>query len=160
MPEPRGRLIIVCGLPGAGKTTVATALAEQHDGVRYSPDDWMDAIGINLWDEAKRAGIEQLQWQQAQSLLALGGTAIIEWGTWARAERDTLREGARALGAAVEFVHMDAPIDVLLDRVTRRGRESPPIDRAMLEDASRAFERPTAEELALYDSPVKARPRD
>ncbi|MBL8591658.1 MAG: ATP-binding protein, partial [Devosia sp.] len=145
---------------GAGKTTVATALAEQHDGVRYSPDDWMDAIGINLWDEAKRAGIEQLQWQQAQSLLALGGTAIIEWGTWARAERDTLREGARALGAAVELVHMDAPIDVLLDRVTRRGRESPPIDRAMLEDASRAFERPTAEELALYDSPVKARPRD
>ena len=160
MPEPRGRLIIVCGLPGAGKTTVATALAEQHDGVRYSPDDWMDAIGINLWDEAKRAGIEQLQWQQAQSLLALGGTAIIEWGTWARAERDTLREGARALGAAVELVHMDAPIDVLLDRITRRGRESPPIDRAMLEDASRAFERPTAEELALYDSPVKARPRD
>lgn len=119
----------------------------------------MDAIGINLWDEAARAGIEALQWQQAQSLLALGGTAIIEWGTWARSERDALREGARALGAAVELVHMEAPIDVLLDRVTRRGRESPPIGRAMLEDASRAFERPTAAELALYDPPAKASPK-
>jgi predicted kinase len=158
MAASRGRLIIVCGLPGAGKTTVATALAQRHHGVRYSPDDWMDALGINLWDEAKRAGIERLQWQQAQHLLALGGTAIIEWGTWARSERDALRDGARALGAAVELVHMDAPIDVLLDRVTRRGRESPPIDRAMLEDASRAFERPTAEELALYDPPAKAPP--
>ena len=158
MAASRGRLIIVCGLPGAGKTTVATALAQRHHGVRYSPDDWMDALGINLWDEAKRAGIEQLQWQQARSLLALGGTAIIEWGTWARSERDALRDGARALGAAVELVHMDAPIDVLLDRVTRRGRESPPIDRAMLEDASRAFERPSAEELALYDPPAEAPP--
>ncbi|OEO28573.1 hypothetical protein VW23_003795 [Devosia insulae DS-56] len=160
MAGPGGRLIIVCGLPGAGKTTVATALAERHDGVRYSPDDWMDALGINLWDEAKRAGIEQLQWRQAQSLLALGGTAIIEWGTWARSERDALRDGARALGAAVELVHMDAPIDELLERVSKRGRESPPIDRAMLEEASRAFERPTAEELALYDPPAKAPPRD
>lgn len=158
MTEPRGRLIIVCGLPGAGKTTVATELTQRHNGVRYSPDDWMDALGINLWDEAKRAGIEALQWQQAQSLLALGGTAVIEWGTWARAERDTLREGARALGAFVELVHMDAPIDVLLDRVTKRGRESPPIDRAMLEDALRSFERPTSEELALYDPPAKAPP--
>lgn len=159
MAESRGRLIIVCGLPGSGKTTIATELTARHKGVRYSPDDWMDAIGINLWDEAARAGIEALQWQQAQSLLALGGTAIIEWGTWARSERDALREGARALGAAVELVHMEAPIDVLLDRVTRRGRESPPIGRAMLEDASRAFERPTAAELALYDPPAKASPK-
>ncbi len=158
MAASHGRLIIVCGLPGAGKTTAATELAQHHNGVRYSPDDWMDALDINLWDEAKRAGIERLQWQQAQSVLMLGGTAIIEWGTWARSERDALRDGARALGAAVELVHMDAPLDVLLDRVTRRGRESPPIDRAMLEDASRAFERPNAEELALYDPPAKAPP--
>ena len=61
MAEPRGRLIIVCGLPGAGKTTIATELTARHKGVRYSPDDWMDAIGINLWDETARAGIERLQ---------------------------------------------------------------------------------------------------
>ena len=160
MAGSHGRLIIICGLPGSGKTTIATELAQRHGGVIYSPDDWMDTLGINLWDSAKRDTIEALQWQQAQHILALGGTAVIEWGTWARSERDALREGARALGAAVELIHMDAPIDVLLDRVTQRGRESPPIDRAMLEDAAAAFEVPTPDELALYDPPLKAPPRD
>ena len=155
-----GRLIIVCGLPGSGKTTVATELAHRHHGVRYSPDDWMDALGIDLWDGDKRLGIETLQWRAAQDVIRLGGAAIIEWGTWRRSERDQLRLGARALGAAVELIHMDAPIDVLLDRVTQRGRESPPIDRAMLEDAAAAFEVPTADELALYHPPLKAPPRD
>lgn len=160
MAVSRGRLIIVCGLPGSGKTTIATELAVRYRAVRYSPDDWMDALGINLWDSAKRAGIETLQWQAAQDVIALGGTAVIEWGTWSRVERDVLREGARKLGAAVELIHMDVPIDVLLDRVTQRGRESPPIDRAMLEDAATAFEVPTPDELALYDPPLKAPPRD
>ncbi len=155
-----GRLIIVCGLPGSGKTTIATELADRHHGVRYSPDDWMDALGIDLWDGDKRLGIETLQWQAAQDFIRLGGTAIIEWGTWSRSERDQLRLGARELGAAVELIHLDAPIDVLLDRVTQRGRESPPIDRAMLEDAAAAFEVPTSDELALYDPPLKASPRD
>jgi predicted kinase len=155
-----GRLIIVCGLPGSGKTTVATELADRHHGIRYSPDDWMNALGIDLWDGEKRLGIEALQWQAARDVIRLGGTAIVEWGTWRRSEREQLRLGARSLGAAVELIHLDAPIDTLLDRVTKRGRESPPIDRAMLEDAAAAFEVPTADELALYDPPLKAPPRE
>jgi predicted kinase len=147
MQHAAGRLIIVCGLPGSGKTTVATALAAHHDAVRYSPD---------VWDDIRRAGIETLQWQQARHILALGGTAIIEWGTWGRAERDTLREGARALGATVELHFLDAPVPVLFDRIAARNSENPPITLEMLECWSAAFERPTSEELALYDPQAKA----
>ena len=35
------RLIIVCGLPGSGKTTLAKALENRLRAVRFSPDDWM-----------------------------------------------------------------------------------------------------------------------
>lgn len=153
MAERPGRLIIIAGLPGVGKTTLAKALAGRHAGVVYSPDDWMDALGIDLWDSPKRDEIETLQWRQAQDVLRLGGTAIIEWGTWGRSERDALREGARALGATVELHFLDALPEVLYERTIARGRENPPLTLEQLRQYSAAIERPTAEEFALFDPP-------
>lgn len=153
-----GRLIIVCGLPGTGKTTIATELAARHSGTRLSPDDWMESLAIDLWDSTRRDAIERLQWQLAQDLLALGATVVIEWGTWGRAERDTLRLRARELGAAAELVYIHAPVDVMLERVRRRGRENPPISRQKLEQYVAAFEVPTPDELALYDPPAQVHP--
>lgn len=40
------RLILVCGLPGAGKTTLARRLADEVPAVRLSGDEWMVALGI------------------------------------------------------------------------------------------------------------------
>jgi predicted kinase len=147
-------LIVVCGLPGSGKTTLARALESKLSAIRFSPDDWMDALSINLHREDLREKIEALQWKFAQELLALGVTVIIEWGTWARCERDTLRLGARALGAAVELHYLTAPVDVLFERVQRRGMEDPPIERDALSRWVEIFQAPTVEEMALFDEPL------
>jgi len=148
------RLIIVCGLPGSGKTTRAKTLESRLRGIRFSPDEWMNALSLDIYDEESRGKIESLQWKLAQQLLALGLIVIIEWGTWGRAERDTLRLGARALGAAVELHYLSAPADVLYERIQRRGLEKPPITRDALCQWFEMFQAPTPEEMALFDKPL------
>ena len=145
------RLIIVCGLPASGKTTLARRLESRLHAVRFSPDEWMDALSLNLYDEERRGKIEALQWKFGQELLALGLTVVIEWGTWGRSERDTLRLGARVLGAAVELHYLSAPADVLFERIQRRGMEKPPIEVDQLLRWAEMFQAPTAEEIALFD---------
>jgi predicted kinase len=145
------RLIIVCGLPGSGKTIHAKLLEANLGAIRFSPDEWMDAVWLDLYDKGMRERIEALQWKFTQQLLAKGVTVIIEWGTWGRSERDTLRLGARAFGAAVELHYLSAPVDVLFDRIQRRGVEDPPIDRDQFLQWAEIFQTPTAEEFALFD---------
>jgi len=115
------------------------------------PDEWMDTLGINLWDGGVRAGIEAIQWGIAQELLALGATVVIEWGTWARAERDVLRLRARELGARVELWYQDVDIEELSRRVSHRQMEVPTIERQDLEAWFEQFEIPTPDEVALFD---------
>jgi len=150
------RLIIVCGLPGSGKTTLARALESRLRAVRFSPDEWMNALSLDVYDEERRGKIEALQWKLGRELLARGLTVIIEWGTWGRSERDALRLGARALGAAVELHYLSAPADVLFDRIQRRGTENPPIERDAVVRWFEMFQAPTPEEMALFDEPLVA----
>jgi len=146
------RLIIVCGLPGSGKTTRARRLETHLGAVRLAPDEWMAALALDLWDEAARARVEALQWELARTLLSRGLTVVIEWGTWARSERDALRLGARALGAAVELHYLAAPPQVLLERVRRRDREDPPVELTDILRWNEVFQAPTDDEVMLFDS--------
>jgi predicted kinase len=143
----------VCGLPCSGKTTHAKLIEQKLRAVRFCPDEWMEVLEINLWESAVRDRIERLQWRLAQNLLSLGHNVIIEWGTWGRSERDALRLGARSLGAAVELHFLDAPIDVLFGRIRARNQESPAVTREDLLSWDKIFQRPTPEEMVLFDPP-------
>ena len=146
-----GKLIIICGLPGSGKTTLAKCLEKSLPAFRLSPDDWMDALDINLHDGEVREKIESLQWKLGQELLKLGLAIIIEWGTWGKSERDTLREGARKLGAAVELHYLSAPPEVLFERIQRRGMEDPPVKYEDILRWAKIIQVPTEEEMKLFD---------
>lgn len=146
-----GRLIIICGLPGSGKSTLARRLCAGGAAIRMSADEWMDDLGVNLWDRDLRARTESLQWRLTQDLLALGVTVVIEWGTWAREERDALRLQARELGAAVELRYLDVGLEEIWARVHARQMEDPPISKESLAEWLAQFEVPSAEELALFD---------
>ena len=148
------RLVIVCGLPGSGKTTLARALEAELPVIRLSADDWISGLSINLHDEVAGARIEAMQWQLTKRLLALGGMVIIEWGSWGRWERDLHRTEARALGAAVELHVLSAPLDELFARMEKRGMETPADHVGGGAAWGQIFEAPTAEEMAMFDAPL------
>ena len=151
------RLILTCGLPGAGKTALATQLAASRSAVRLTKDEWLTALGSSPWDTPTREKVEHELWRLAQEILRLGQSVVLDFGLWARSERDEMRSAARDLGVAVELHFVDVPTDELWRRIETRNTEPPwdshPISRSDLEGWLTVFEAPAAAELALFDSP-------
>ena len=152
----QARLILICGLPGSGKTTLAKQLAAEVRAVRLSPDEWKHALGIDYYDEDGRVRLEDRLWLLARELLALGQSVVMEHGFWAREERDELRLAGRTLGATVELHYLEASVDELWRRLARRNEDpqpgTAPINRDDLEKWAGQFEAPDAAELALFDN--------
>ena len=109
----KARLILICGLPGSGKTTLAKQLASEVRAVRLSPDEWMHDLGIGYYEEETRVRLEKRLWQLGQELLTLSQSVILENGFSAREERDELRLGGRTIGVAVELRYLEAPVEEL-----------------------------------------------
>jgi predicted kinase/ribosomal protein S18 acetylase RimI-like enzyme len=148
------RLIILCGLPGSGKTTVGRRIAAADGAVRMCVDEWMNSMGVTLWDAALRARLERAQWEETQGLLLAGRDVVLEWGTWAREERDVLLRWCRDHGVLVSLVHLDLPLDEVLRRLavrnTRPGETEIPLDD-VAEWAAGPWQPPTADEIDQYD---------
>lgn len=155
--EMTGRLILLCGVAGAGKTTLAKEL-EAIGAVRMCPDEWLIALGFDIYDRDGRIAVERLQWKLSQRLVLKGVTVVDECGARQRRERDQRRTWARDHGVAVELRFLDAPVAVLTARVEARNRAlpegAPRIDPRLVAYWADRIERPDAEELSLYDSPT------
>lgn len=147
---------MITGLPGSGKTTLAMELAKSMPACRMCPDDWMMASGIDLWESSARARIEAFQLSLTLDLLGSGSNVVIEWGTWAREERDALRNAARSIGAPVELGYLDVDADELWRRIVDRDLEgrwgSRSVRRHEIDEWIRTFQPPTDDELATYDA--------
>jgi predicted kinase len=145
-------LYLVCGLPGAGKTTFAKQLELETGALRLCPDEWMAKLNVDLFDEAFRYQLEQQMMVVAKNVLQQGGSAIIEFGSWAASERTALRMLALEAGAQAWLYWLDAPVAELARRVAARGgADVVYLSEAKLQEISSQIQRPTKEEAALFD---------
>ena len=132
---------------------MAKKLEIEWPGIRFCPDEWMESFGVTLWDGKFREQLEEQFWHLSQQLLALGNTVILEYGFWAKAERDEKLAAARKLGVNVELHYLDVPMEELKERLAKRGMEGDDVILAgKLEDWWQQFERPTDDELKAYDN--------
>jgi len=147
-------LMLFCGLPGSGKTTLARRLAAQSGAVRFSTDEWMADLGIDPFD-AIRDRLQMRLDRLWRELLAHGQSIILEDGTWKREERDEIRRIAASMDAVTEMHYFDIRISELWRRLELRNSDPPygaaPITIDVLEQSVRRFERPDEAELSLFD---------
>ena len=153
MPErDQPTLFVMVGLPGSGKTTLAKQLERRHDALRLTKDDWM--MPLFGWGEFedKREVVEALLWGTGARALRLGVNVVLDYGLWARVERDEYRARAEALGARVDLRFLDVPEEELFRRLEARNRQRDPNDvpitAGQLREYLPRFQRPTEEELA------------
>ena len=154
-------LHLICGLPGAGKTTLARKLETELPALRLTPDEWIAQILADVSDRTEldrlRDPIEAVQWQVAVKTLALGIDVILDFGFWGREERREFRRRAEALGAKVKWHFLVVDREELWARISKRNAALPSGTFYNSEEECdiywSLFEPPTDEELEL-DAPI------
>ncbi|MGO4595577.1 AAA family ATPase [Leifsonia sp. 2TAF2] len=153
-PRERPIVILLCGLPGSGKTTFARQRERETGAIRFSTDEWMADLGLDFFDALRdnvQARLDRL-WVQ---LVGRGLSVILEDGTWQREERDEIRRIATQLGARTELHYFDVPFNELWRRLEARNVRPPygavPITREILEDSRLRLQRPDRAESSLFD---------
>jgi len=143
------------GLPCSGKTTKAKELEKELIALRLTPDEWhVNLFGHDTLDpdhDKRHFLIEDLLWQIAARALSLGINIILDFGFWAKEERDDYRSRARKLGARSEIVFMDVDEEELMKRVRMRNESLTNtvayIPEEMMISWIRFFQRPDVDEL-------------
>lgn len=122
-------LFLICGLPGAGKTTLARQIEQEREALRLCPDEWIAQILADPSDRREldrlRDPVEKIQWQVALRALALGLDVVLEYGFWSREERARFRREAEATGARVELRYLAVSREELKARLARRNADLP-----------------------------------
>lgn len=144
-------LILMVGLPAAGKTTRAKELATAYRALRLTPDPWMIPLFGDSMADGKRFVLEGRLISVARQALRLGTSVVLDYGLWTRDERSALRWLARTDGAACRVVYLPVDKDVQLARIARRAATEPhqtfPMTEADIDRWRKQFEVPDAAEV-------------
>ena len=159
--ERKPSLTLMVGLPGAGKTTRAKELERETGAIRFTPDEWhLFLFGDDFHDPREHAlhdqrhdRVEELQWRLGKRLLAQGVSVILDFGFWAKEQREEKYREAQALGVEFSLCYVHAPLEELCRRLEARVQAGQKdvfqtITREDMEQWAALFQEPDEEEMA------------
>lgn len=146
---PAAEVIVVMGVSGCGKSTIATALADRADLRCIDADDLhpqsnIDKMssGVALTDEDRFPWLERIR-EELDATVAAGRDVVLACSALKRIYRDVLRTST----ATVRFVHLRVTKEDLLKRVSGRGDHFFPVD--LLDSQFATLEEPGPDEDCL-----------
>ncbi|MDG4863475.1 ATP-binding protein [Streptomyces sp. T-3] len=154
-------LFLMVGLQGAGKTTRARQLAEEHGALRLTPDEWMLPLFGEAEADGKRDVLEGRMLWLALEAVKLGTNVVVDYGCWSRVERSAIRWLVEAQGARFRMIYLPVDDETQRDRIAHRwataAGETFPMTEADILHGRAHFEEPAAGELdglAVSDPPT------
>jgi gluconokinase len=141
-------VIIICGVAGAGKTTIAQLLAQELEWKFYDADDFHSVAniakmesGVPLTDEDRQPWLGKLR-ELVQECLMAGKNAVLACSALKKAYRDRLR-----VSEEVKFIFLRGNRSTITEHLQqRRGHFMNP---ALLDSQFEDLEEPQPSEHAL-----------
>ncbi len=151
------KLIILCGMPGVGKTTYAKKLESENKFKRLSLDEMVSEkysgqkcdLGIKEY-AAKYEAIQDII-----SVIKDGESVILDYGFFKQKERDFYRSLAKDYGIKSEVHFVKTDYDTQLSRVLARNAEEDNIhhiDKEILDFLITLFEVPSDEDVVVIET--------
>lgn len=155
---------LICGLPGAGKTTYAEQLRNEINGVRFSIDEWNDQLfymdrdpGSDFhwfYERVQRSGLQMRE--TAVQVIATGAPVIFDCGLPNRRERNIFFDWATDYGFSTSLHFLDCDEETRWMRVQSRNTEKGgtyrlDVTREMFDFMQSVWEKPNAQEMGQYN---------
>ncbi len=142
MTKPQ--VVVLCGLPGSGKSTLGTALCERFGLALIDRDRIRDRLFPDCrFTEAEKQAANQAALEALRANCAAGESSLLDGMTFGReSERQAVRAVAAERGIACILLWLDCPVDVAAERVA--SQPHPAADRRpqLVREVAQRFEKP------------------
>lgn len=117
------KVILICGKICSGKSTYAEQIRIKNNAVVLSVDEIMLAlfeqqVGDKHDEYTKR--IQKFLFDKSVEIVEIGTNVILDWGFWAKADREAAKEFYRARNIECEMHYIDISDEVWKQRLDNR----------------------------------------
>jgi uncharacterized protein len=162
---PIPQLVVVFGLMGTGKTTLARALAEKTGWAVFSSDEvrkklrglspttkkW-EPFGQGIYSEEMSRRTYDRMREAAWKRLQRGKSVILDGSYKRQGERLALMDLAETAGAEIRFIECRVPVTVIQQRLEQRNRE-----KNVVSDGRWEIFRNQSQDFELVEEPVRSK---
>lgn len=135
------RIVVVCGLPGAGKTTVAEHATRLLDAELLRTDVVRkDLFPDPEYTDAEMRAVYEELFERAAAAVRRGDAVVLDGTFQHRDLRDEAQAVGESLGVPVTFVKVDCEADVVRERIRARAGDASDADFAVHQQFRESFD--------------------
>lgn len=117
-------LVMICGLPGTGKSTLAKAVAEKIDAVYLNSDSIrLGMLEEREYTEEEKKQVYEAMFEKSAEEMKEGKNVVLDATFYKKELRDDAKETADEAGTDFYVIECVTHEDLLRERILNRGKE-------------------------------------